>query len=618
MDNLEPGAFFEAFNAKYLDPEQVAAGYVFSGHFEQLSGPYHAVLIGPRGSGKTTLLKMLQPAALDAWKGRRAQEYRRKINYSGVFIASDISWSRQLSSLGYGRLSANNHQVLVLACFTTHVLHAVLETMISRTYEGAKYRAVVLSDADEQCLAKELLGELKLTAPLATMLSVKQALRSRLSAIRQLANRGSLLDQQVFQEELAATGFLHLDFLDIASNITRLFNDAVQEAGARWALLFDELETAPDWVVDQLFSALRGSDPQIYLKLAISPVSATAYKRLLSTDGPADGQDHRQIPLWYTDRVEAKGFCDAVWKSLTAKAGISISARDALGASVFEPASPAQIKHRNPYAPGGHWSVVFNSLKEKDRSFGAFLRARSIDLQKIGQTEQKLRDSVLRKAAPIAAVRDFYLHQDRLGNTSPRMRKTTALYAGAESVYAISEGNPRWLIGLLTPMISYMVTNGARRVPPSVQAEEIDNAADRLLALLRTIPVPPGMQKNDALGLNGIVEKIGVRLHDDLMHRNFSIDPRLSFTVDRETDPCVVELLSSGLNRGAVMLVAGTPARSVVGDMTGVVLRLSYLLAAKYGLPLRKGKSTNLSLLLATSGASNRPGEPPQLNFAGL
>src|SRR5690606_10578544 len=247
-------------------------------------------------------------------------------------------------------------------------------------------------------LSRQLLELLHLSAPIATLLSVKQSLRARLSLIRQLASRGSLLDQNVFQEELSQIEFLHIDFLDICSNVTALFDDAVGQQGAKWALLFDELETAPDWVVGQLFAALRMFNPRMFLKLAISPVSPSAYKTLLSQDAPADGHDYRQIALWYTDRVDAKGFCEAVWRSLTKKAGINVSAREALGASAFEPVSAAIMKRANPYAPGQYWYNVFDELRRKDRSFAAFLRAKHIDLDTLGQADQRVKDAVLRKA----------------------------------------------------------------------------------------------------------------------------------------------------------------------------------------------------------------------------
>ena len=45
-------------------------------------------------------------------------------------------------------------------------------------------------------------------------------------------------------------------------------------------------------------------------------------------------------------------------------------------------------------------------------------------------------------------------------------------------MFAISEGNPRWLIGLLSPLIAHMVNTRTKIVAASVQAEQIDKAAD--------------------------------------------------------------------------------------------------------------------------------------------
>jgi|SRR5450830_17954 len=593
------GALFEAFNAKYLEPEEVAQSFIFSRHFEELTGPYHAVLVGPRGSGKTTLLKMLQPAALGAWDGKRANSFREAIRYSGVFIASDISWSKQLASLGYGKLATTAHNVLVLACFTTHVLHSVLETMISRVDGTTRYRAVQLDSNAEQDLARHIADHLRLKPKIGSLLSVKQALRDRLSQIRLLANKGSLLGVDEFQAELAGQDYLHLDFIDSTSNITSAFNDVAKEQGERWALLFDELETAPDWIVQQLFSAFRVSDPKLYLKLAISPISAIAFKSLVSVDGPVTGQDHRQIPLWYTDRIDARSFCEDLWGSLTQKHGIEVNPYQALGSSVFDPQSKTGGKKINPYAPGQHWSLIFQRLRDKDRSFSNFLRLKGIDASHLDESSQYKRDAIVRKAAPIAAVRDFYLHQDQLGRVNIRKRKTSTLYAGADSIFAISEGNPRWLIGLLTPLISYLIRNGVKRVPASVQAEEIDNAAERMLALLRTIPVSQVELGSESIGLDSLIHTVGNSLHENLMEKHFTVDPKLSFVVDSHVSESIKELLSAGLNRGAVVLVEDTTARAIVGEVSGSILRLSYLLAAKFGVPLRKGKATNLSVLLS-------------------
>lgn len=605
----------EAFNAKYLGPAEVAHGFVYSTHFEQLAGDYHAVLIGPRGSGKTTLLKMLQPSALGAWDSPKANAFREGVKYSGVFIASDISWSKQLNSLGYGKLSEPNHRILVLACFTTHVIHAVLETMAARANSKDGYRGVSLEGDQEALLARELATALKVKPEIPSLLAVRQALRNRLSDIRILANSCSLISHEQCSERLAGLEYLHLDFLDICSNICTSFNEAVGEAGATWSLLFDELETAPDWIVDQLFSALRTSDPRLYLKLAISPVSATAYKALFKHDGASLGNDYQQIRLWYSDRSDSKAFCRALWSSLTKKHGLEVTAEDALGHSVFEPKENRGARKRSPYSPGEHWHKLFTSLEHKDRSFSSFLKEKGIDLSTPEDSWASKKDSVLRKAAPVAALRNFFLHESRKGEVDARKRKTLDLYAGAESIFAITEGNPRWFIGLASPLVNYLVRTGERRVPSSEQAKEIEAAADRLVALLKTIPVERSEVPGDEVPLDALLDEIGIRLHEELVEKKFSIDPAQSFIVDENISVRTQALLASAVNRGAVMLVDDSSSKAIVGDMLNSKLRLSFLLAAKNGLLLRRGKTVRLSSLIGSRQGLPGQTATPQLSF---
>lgn len=603
---MDSSGFFEAFNAKYLDPEKVANGFIYSAQFEELAGPYHAVLIGPRGSGKTTLLKMLHPAALSIWNHQHANRYRNNIDYSGVFVASDISWSHQLNALGYGRLPPDLHRALTVACFTTHVLISLLQTMIWRGNPGPGFRKVEISTRLEEAIAMELATLLQVKPQLRTFLSLRQALRTRLTEIRMLANQAVIAAPIESAEIVAQRAFIHFDFLDIASNSISLFNDAVNEGSGRWAFLFDELETAPSWIVSQLFGSFRVCDPKVFLKLAISPVSREAIDVLRSANGPAEAHDHRQIKLWYSDRVDARPFCEELWKSLTTKAGLEVSARDALGASEFEPTTPRESRVRSPYGKGGRWHRVFSELASKDRSFRAFLNVKQVNLEDGDLPSRISRDQVLRRAAPIAAVKNFYLHKEQSGKINARKRKTSTLYAGAESIFTISEGNPRWLIALITPLVAHMKERRENRVPKHVQARTIDETADRLIALLRTTPIPLGFAPRHMEGLDKIVERIGTYLHSELMERNFRLDPHLCVTVDKTAPPGVMELLSAGLNRGAVMLVESDTSLSVVEALPGATLRLSYLLAARFGLPLRLGKAVSLSKVFGSERLSPR------------
>jgi hypothetical protein len=66
-----------------------------------------------------------------------------------------------------------------------------------------------------------------------------------------------------------------------------------------------------------------------------------------------------------------------------------------------------------------------------------------------------------------------------------------------------------------------------------------------------------------------------------------------------------------------VMLVDESSSKAIVGEMLNSKLRLSFLLAAKYGLLLRKGKTVRLSNLLPTREHRNKEtaGQPRQLSL---
>ncbi|QWE94150.1 ORC-CDC6 family AAA ATPase [Cupriavidus sp. EM10] len=126
------------------------------------------------------------------------------------------------------------------------------------------------------------------------------------------------------------------------------------------------------------------------------------------------------------------------------------------------------------------------------------------------------------------------MHQSKKGEVAARQRKTLEIYTGVDSIFAITEGNPRWFISLASPLINFLVRSGERKVPNSEQASEIDAAADRLIALLRTIPVEHVDTNGDDLPLDALLEEIGARLHAELVDEHFSMDPVQSFVVDEK------------------------------------------------------------------------------------
>src|ERR1035437_238832 len=154
MGSVTGASNFDSFNARSLRPAQVARTFVPSLQYQRLAQRRHSVLVGPRGSGKTTLLKMLQPQALEAWSHATSELHRSLIDFTGVFIPTDLTWREQIQSLGGGKLDAESLRILSAATVTTHVLRSLVITIAYRcgADEGAHltpFRRADLPDAEE-------------------------------------------------------------------------------------------------------------------------------------------------------------------------------------------------------------------------------------------------------------------------------------------------------------------------------------------------------------------------------------------------------------------------------------------------------------------------------------
>jgi hypothetical protein len=272
---------FDSFNARVLNSTDVAKTFVPSQQYFRLMALRHTVVLGPRGSGKTTLLKMLQQPALEVWQHPDADQCRAAIDFTGVFIATDISWGEQIKSLGHGRLDDNSHKLLAVSTFTTHVLRSLVIAMLHRKRGTPpplySHRRINISAEHEERLALQLANDWRMDEAVPTLLFLKQSLTRRLSTIREIASREALLGDEGRTQRLASMPFLHLHFLQSCSLAVEYFEDIIGESGKKWALMFDELELAPDWVQDELAASLRSTDDHFLFKLALNPYTPNSY-----------------------------------------------------------------------------------------------------------------------------------------------------------------------------------------------------------------------------------------------------------------------------------------------------------------------------------------------------
>lgn len=598
---------FESFNARSLDPAQVAATFVPSMIYKKLVKRRHTIIVGPRGSGKTTLLKMLQQTALEFWAHPDAAEYRSRIDFTAVFVPTDLIWSEQLKSLGSG-LDEQAVRLLGNAAFTTHILKALTTSMLNRLRPNHQagphsFRRVSLSAASEAELARSVCQAWHLKVRLPSLLAVEQAMGVRMSRVYEIASKEALRGREGRGKRLAEVSFLQLHFLQSAAVAIDLFNSLTNEREGKWAFAFDELELAPIWIQDELVRLLRSTDQRFLFKLAMSPLTQST-PLAKSSGSPSAGQDFDQIALWYPNKRDAYSFCEELWYSMLRNRNLpQKSPREALGTSFFHSAPEDWSRTGSVYGYGTRLFETFKNLERVDPSFRRYLRNKRINLRKIDELDESKRAANIRKVVSVVVLREFYRTQKDPDSAESRGRsRKTTLYTGAEALFAVSEGNPRWFIGITENLLDRWKDKGSS-IDDSIQADEVTKAAQRYLAMIATIPTTA----RPVIPLLQILESIGAFFYDQAVRAEFVAEPPATFIVDNAVPREIIDVIEPAVNAGAIILVPEHKGDAFVFDLRNRRFRISYLLGPVYRLPLRLGKHANLSRILILKKATSSP-----------
>jgi hypothetical protein len=398
-------------------------------------------------------------------------------------------------------------------------------------------------------------------------------------------------------------GFVHADFWHTAGFAIEVFEHHYRlPKGQRWALCFDELEISPDWLRRALLDSLRSTEQRFILKLSASPMQPgplDPYTPLAAQEG----QDYRVVKLWYSGPAEARTFCHRLAQRTLSRAfGSSIDPYDVLGRSLF--AQEEGETGRLTYQPGSRFWKDLRLAASQDSSLRRLLRERGIDPTKPQKAKQADKDQFLRKIKPVLMLRnEFRVAGGEARQRQIRSRKRSTLYAGAEAVYALSDGNPRWLIGMLGDIVAGCEVTG--RIGPSTQAAVLWRASHRFKALLGMLPKASRSVNEKELPLIDVIDAAGSYFFDRLVRGPFPVDPVGSFIVDSHASDALVELVELGVSAGALVYVE-TDWKVIPARPRGKRFRLSFMLAPSYRLPLRLYDPVALSACLKENLRSRR------------
>jgi hypothetical protein len=592
---MKTASVFSAFNARWLEPEDVARSFVPTVTFKSLVKFQHSLLMGPRGCGKTTLLKMLTRRAQRVWSGRLKQEPHLaefpKPDFEAIYIASDIRWSEELSAVSRtmpeSPMEAERLQRALVAISSIIEASKVFESIIDE------------NNTDALPLLMGLIRHLGLGSTVPSFPEVRFKLRAWLEQLQSL-----LVGNQI--------DALKCLLADLPPSLTGMAPNAVMRActifdeyapsssPTKWALCFDELEIAPKWLQTELFKALRSIDQRFLLKLTWSP--------LLPTDLTARQErqhDYITIRMWHGHVLDAKPFCKEfstrfIRDKFDKRA--HYLPKDVFGASPF---APEDTDQEGVYREGGVVWQAMVRLAERDPTFRDYLLDHEIEPENPISEEISVRDESLRKVKPLVLLREAFLSSDSSNRLTRRSRKNPHLYFGEDAIYAMSEGNPRLLAGLLNDLLDLPGRPGSEGGPlirTVDQSRVLTAASQRTLAGIKAYPNKKGMPSKS---LARLVDRMGAFLHSELVDRDFNPDPIGTFLIDPDLPLDIQDEITVGLLIGAFVHVR-SPENDIPSSIIGCRIRLSYMLSPFYQVLFRNFRDIRLSAALRIAGPGQR------------
>lgn len=608
---------FDTFNAKHKTDAEIASSFVLpESTLERLISKDHTILSGPRGSGKTTLLKMLTLPALTSWTAPEAESLKTSVNFVSVFVAADRSWHGQLTSMSKHAKIKEHAELLGMSAFTTHLFKAIITAFIDWNKLAEKEGVFVprliqaLSATHERQICTDLADTWLLQPRAPTFLEMRAALAKRLADIGLLRNQ---LRYGVNFVDRSENRFLMVDYREGLTLAVSTHNQASGYPDRRWFFLFDEMEVAPSFVQESVFADLRGQidREKISYKLALAPFNKN-FRQSMDTQGISPSNDYLHIDLSFPRKEKGYEFSRKLSNLILQQAGMNATVDDMLGTSFFsfeDEINDDSSAVFGKYSAGRPLGAVFNRLAEKDASFRAYLKDKGIDLSDISALDEQSLAKSLRKVRNIVVIREYFSRPSKsdlqIEQLSTRSRKSVIIYTGSPSLLALTEGNPRSLINLMSPIVAaYVKIEGKRKISEREQADEISRSTRVMRSLLKT--VPHSGKERTGRGLLSFLDAVGSSLRRGFLAPKFSDQPPLSFRVDRGVSPDHLAAIGKALNIGALIYVPDHDSEDVISEIIGKRFRLNYMLAAHYKLPLSLDREISLSRLLANGSLRNQ------------
>lgn len=586
------------FNAKRLSDESLVEQFIVPSAYPKAIGQHHSIMIGPRGSGKTTILRMMQPSTIKLYNLATEIKDNVSIGFTGVFVGIDNKYYDQIQSKAAAIESDSAKVRLSTVAYGCQIYTAIIRYIYSEVSGQSSPTGIGVSNylwniKVEKEFVQAVASAFFLPNSIYSVRGLIEAFRARSSEISRFYNqlRHSLIDEK----DLPL--WVDDEVISKVIELTGLYNDISECPERQWALLLDELELAPAIVRNSFIHAMRGADHNLIIKMAVSPTDLDSHQ-YLDSNLPMEGNDYVLIDLHESDEKERQEFCRNLWGKIRLKSKIleSTSLADLLGGSLLSDPYDKMIANKKDLKKD---KPLFLYLEDKIRDFSVKLET--------GAFSEKEKDNYLRKLAVIFVYRKEMLNNSNSSKRRPR--KTFAqIYTGEETLISLSEANPRWFILFAQELLANIIDSstyietrkGTIRMKQEVQARIIDVICRRIAYRFQYNPRYRTLTTSSHRTLD-LVEHISKRINEMLLSDYITTDIVNRFYLTKKSSS-FSDLVNIGLHSGSMVLTPSRKSKHPKGDMLHTVfgkdLRIAYILAPIYGLPIRLGKSRSLDFYI--------------------
>lgn len=609
-----------SFNARNASPKQIAETFVVPDYFEQVAGFHNLVMIGPRGLGKTTIMKALTASGLYFLHQRPdLEEILRKIDfgYIPIYIPAESIWRGNAQSISCALEEEHERDQILNGLFVDHCLHQLIGSFEDALVNPESEKdsndfawSVQISENEEKFISNECSMFWGLNRVQNSFVGLKLALLQRSNLYRSAIS--SLPDRKTLD---VAMRLEKSDFLLMLKG----FFDVVESVRGKlkWSVCFDEMEIAPKRVLAQLYENLRSFDQRAVLKFSLFPYIdfyTLEQRRVASERGPVDGQDFHSVILANKFANPDYNLSKQLIANECAAAGTSLGQfADYLNRST------SIHKGTRQFTDSGferNYAAIYSMAERAgDRSYLTYMSKNGVrkasDLEII--KGEKKRAQLIRKPAPIAEIRSYYLVKGGR-NSSEISRRTSSkgfgYYHGFDQILALTEGNPRAIKYYLGDLLKSFISKENSAV---AQNRAISRNVDRFRALVSAHTFSSDVLDRQTHSTLKLVDKLGDALSERLLGPDFQPEPALSYEV-KSLSPELKDTLELAINSGALVVDQRSGNSHLIFDLEGYRFRLSHRLAPFYKLPTITGQPKTLSGLPETKVSYVK--QPDLLNWA--